>query len=379
MSMLLNEEQTLLKSSAAEFFAAKSPVKALRALRDAGDSTGYDRALWREMAEMGWAGILIPEAYGGVDFGYKGLGQVLEEAGRTLVASPLESTVLLASPLIRAAGSEAQKRALLPGIASGELVVALALDEHPRHAPGQIAARAEPRGETFVLNGRKCCVLDGHVADHLIVVARTDGAAGAPAGLSAFLVPRAAPGLSCVRTPMVDSRNAANVALNDVTVPAEALLGPPGGAGEFLEPVLDGARVGLAAQMLGSGLEAFERTVKYLKLRTQFGVAIGSFQALKHRAALMYCELELTISAVLEALTALDAGRSDVPELASLAKAQACEMLELVTNEAIQLHGGIGMTDAEEIGFFLKRARVAQQLLGDAGFHRDRYATLRGF
>lgn len=379
MSMLLNEEQTLLKSSAAEFFAAKSPVKSLRALRDAGDPVGFDRALWREMAEMGWAGILIPEDHGGVDFGYKGLGQVLEEAGRSLVASPLESTVLLASPYIRAAGTPAQQRALLPGIATGELIVSLALDEHPRHAPWQVAARAERRDGKFILNGRKCSVLDGHVADHLIVVARTAGDAGARDGLSAFLVPRGAAGLACERTPMVDSRNAANLTLQDVAVTADALLGPPGGAADTLEHVLDGARVGLAAQMLGSGLEAFERTVKYLKLRTQFGVVIGSFQALKHRAALMYCELELTVSAVLEALTALDEARADVPELASLAKAQACEMLELVTSEAIQLHGGIGMTDAEEIGFFLKRARVAQQLFGDAGFHRDRYASRQGF
>jgi len=379
MSMLLNEEQTLLKSSASEFFTAKAPVKALREVRDSGRETGFEPGLWREMVEMGWAGILIPEAHGGVAFGYKGLGQILEEAGRTLVASPLESTVLIASPLLLAAGNRAQQQAWLPRIAAGEAIVALALEEGPRHAPWRTATTAKRSANGFVLNGRKLCVLDGHMADLLIVIARTAGAAGEPAGLSAFLVPRGTAGLDCRRTPMVDSRNAANLTLNSVELPNDALLGPLHAIAPLLEPVLDGARCGLAAQMLGSGLEAFERTLKYLKLRTQFGVPIGSFQALKHRAALIYCEIELTTSAVLEALTALDEARADVPELASLAKAKACEMLELVSNEAVQMHGGIGMTDAEEIGFFLKRARVAQQLFGDASFQRDRYASLKGY
>jgi alkylation response protein AidB-like acyl-CoA dehydrogenase len=355
------------------------PISSLRKLRDEKDATGFDRDLWREMVEMGWAGVLVPEAYGGVDFGYKGLGQILEESGRTLAATPLVSTVLVCAPLVLAVGSDAQKKEILGAVASGERILALALDETPRHAPARIATSAQKKGDGYTLNGTKTFVLDGHVADQLIVTARTSGEDDDPRGLSLFLVDANAKGLARTRTIMVDSRNAANVALDNVQVGADALLGPEGDGFAVLEPVLDGARIGLAAEMLGSGLEAFERTLEYLKIREQFGVPIGSFQALKHRAALMFCEIELTKSAVLEALTALDEKRNDVPQLASVAKAKASEMVELVSNEAVQLHGGIGMTDEEEIGFFLKRARVAQQTFGDAGFHRDRYAALMGF
>lgn len=377
--MLPNEEQILLKDAAHGFFAEKLPIPALRKLRDDKDETGFDRDRWREMAEMGWAGVLVPEAYGGVEFGYKGLGQVLEESGRTLAASPLVSTVLLCAPLVLAAGSEAQKQEILGAIAGGERIVALALEESQRHAPTRIATTAEKTGDGYRLKGAKTFVLDGHVADQLIVVARTSSATGDPRGLSLFLVDGDAKGLARKRTLMVDSRNAANIILDNVDVGADALLGPLDDGFAVLEPVLDGARIGLAAEMLGNGLEAFARTLEYLKMREQFGVPIGSFQALKHRAALMFCEIELTKSSVLEALTALDEKRNDVPQLASLAKAKACEMLELVSSEAVQLHGGIGMTDEEEIGFFLKRARVVQQTFGDAIFHRDRYATLMGF
>jgi acyl-CoA dehydrogenase len=378
MNLLLNEEETLLKHGAHAFFQERMPVKALRALRDARDPDGFDRARWGEMAALGWSGILIPEAYGGAGFGYRGMGQILEEAGRTLAASPLVSTALIAAPLLLATASAAQKQALLPAIAAGQTLLALALDETPRHAPSCIATRAERSGSGYVLAGAKRFVVDGHVARHFIVAARTSGAVDARAGISLFLVDAAAPGLQCTRTWMVDSRNAANLVLDAVQVGADALLGALDGGHAPLEASLDGARAGLAAEMLGAGLEAFERTIAYLKLRRQFGVAIGSFQALKHRAALMFCELELTRSAVLAALDALDRGGAEAAALASLAKAKAADTLELVSCEAVQMHGGIGMTDAEEIGFFLKRARVAQQMLGDACFHRDRYASLMG-
>jgi len=379
MSMLLNEEQTLLKDSAHGFFEENLPITALRALRDNDDENGFDRDRWREMVEMGWAGVLIPEAYGGVEFGYKGLGQILEESGRTLAATPLVSTVLLAAPLVLAAGNEDQKKDILGAIASGERIVTLALEENPRHAPNRIATRAEKQGDGYVINGNKTFVLDGHVADQMIVVARTNGDDNDLHGVSLFLVEGGASGVKTTRTRMVDSRNAANVTFENIEVSEDAVLGPLNDGLAVLEPVLDGARIGVAAEMLGSGLAAFERTLEYLKVREQFGVAIGSFQALKHRAALMFCELELTKSAVLEALTALDEQRNDIPQLASLAKTKACETLELVSNEAVQLHGGIGMTDEEEIGFFLKRARVAQQMFGDAIYHRSRYADLMGF
>ena len=379
MNLALNEEETLLKQSAHEFFGERLPVKALRAQRDAGNSDGYARAAWAEMAELGWAGVLLPEIYGGSGMGVRGLAQVLEEGGRTLAASPLFATVLLGAPLVLAGASAAYRDTLLSAVAAGECLLTLALDEQPRHAPTAIATRAERAGEEWVLNGRKDFVVDGHIADHLVVVARSAGADADATGLTLFLVPGDSAGLTRSRLAVVDARNAARVELRNVRVGREAVLGAVDEGLALLTPVLDAARAGLAAEMLGGGLEAFERTLAYLRLREQFDQKIGAFQALKHRAALMFCEIELTRSAVLAALDAIDSGHADASALASLAKAKACDMLELVSNEAVQMHGGIGMTDAEEIGFFLKRARVQQQLLGDASFHRDRYASLLGF
>ncbi|MCC6707536.1 MAG: acyl-CoA dehydrogenase family protein [Gammaproteobacteria bacterium] len=379
MNLTLNDEQTMLKNGAHEFFKERMPVKALRELRDKDVADGFDRALWAEMAALGWAGILIPEQFGGADFGYKGMGQVMEEAGRSLAASPLVASAALAAPLLLKAGSDAHKQALLPALANGEVLLALAHDEAPRHAPTRIATRVEQGAQGLVLNGCKTFVVDGHVADHFIVVARSSGERDARDGLTLLLVDAEAPGVSVTRTRMVDNRNAALVSFTDVVIGADALLGKVGEAHGALTAALDGARALLAAEMLGNACEAFERTLAYLKLRKQFGAVIGSFQALKHRAAHMFCELELTRSAVLGALDALDNGHADSAALCSLAKAKACDTLELVSAEAVQMHGGIGMTDAEEIGFFLKRARVAQQWLGDASFHRDRYASLMGF
>jgi alkylation response protein AidB-like acyl-CoA dehydrogenase len=379
MSLLLNEEHRMLKSAAREFFTARLPVAALRRLRDDDEPAGFDATAWREMAELGWAGVLVPEVHGGSGFGYVGLGQVLEEAGRTLAASPLVATALVAAPLLAACGTAGQCAARLPPLAAGTRLYALAIDEGPHHAPAATALRATRERDGWVLDGEKHFVIDGHVADELIVVARSAGSPGETAGLSLFLVPGDAPGLARTRSRMVDSRNAARLRFERVRVPAEALLGTADAAFPALDHALDGARAGLAAEMLGGVQEAFERTLAYLKLRRQFGVPIGSFQALKHRAAQMFCEIELTRSAVLAALAALDAGDGDAALLASLAKARACDTFELVSNEALQMHGGIGMTDAEEIGFFMKRARVAQQTFGDAGFHRARYAALRGF
>ena len=378
MNLLLNDEQSMLKNGAREFFKQRMPVKALRELRDQDVADGFDRALWAEIVALGWAGILIPEQYGGAEFGYKGMAQVMEEAGRSLAVSPLASSAVLAAPLLLQTASAAQQASLLPAIASGELLIALAHDEVPRHAPTRIETRATARGQGYVLNGGKTFVVDGHVAARFIVVARTSGERDARDGISLFLVDAKAGGVSCTRTRMVDSRNAAQVRFTNVELGADALLGTVGDGYAPLEQILDGARAVLAAEMLGNGMEAFERTVAYLKLRRQFGVVIGTFQALKHRAALMFCELELTRSALLGALEALDTGHADRAALCSLAKAKACDTLELISGEAVQMHGGIGMTDAEEIGFFLKRARVAQQWLGDASFHRDRYASLLG-
>ncbi len=379
MSMVLNEEQNLLKDSAKDFCRDNAPVAALRKLRDEKDEIGFSRELWQQMVELGWAGIPFKEEYGGLEFGYGGLGVVLEETGRTLVASPLVSTVLLCGSAIQLGGTEEQKKAIIPSVVAGELIMALAVDEKTYHAPTEVSCSAEKTADGFSITGKKVFVLDGHIADKLIVVARTAGESGDSAGLTLFLVDGDTAGLTRTRTWMVDSRNAANIQLEGVTVPADAVIGEVDKGFELLDRVLDIGRIGLAAEMLGGIQEVFEVTVQYLKDREQFGVAIGSFQALKHRAAEMFCEIELSISVVREALSKLDEGADDIAQLASLAKAKLCDTYFLVSNEGVQMHGGIGMTDEFEIGFYMKRARVAQQALGDAAFHRDRYAALNNF
>jgi alkylation response protein AidB-like acyl-CoA dehydrogenase len=379
MALVLNEEQRLLQDTARDFLAKHAPVSALRALRDTHDPVGYAPQLWQQMAEMGWASIILPETYGGLDFGFLGLGVVLEESGRTLTASPLFASAAVGASAVLLGGSEALKQSLLPDIAGGTLTLALALEETHHHNPTSITTTAKIQGDNFILNGSKCFVLDGHSADKLIVVARTGGAERSSAGLTLLLVDRNAEGVSCRRTLMADSRNAANIRFDNVIVPAENLLGAVNQGWAILEPVLDRGRVAIAAEMLGSALEAFERTVAYLKEREQFGVLIGTFQALQHRAAHMQAEIELCRSVVLQALSTVDDAPHQLPALASLAKARLNDLAKLVTNEAVQMHGGIGVTDALEIGFFLKRARVAMQIFGDTGFHKDRYATLCGY
>lgn len=382
MSLVLSEDQQLLKDSAKSFVDQNAPVSVLRGLRDSRDARGYDQSLWQQMLELGWAGMAIPEAYGGFEFGYGGLGVVLEETGRSLVSSPLIASVLLGASAINVLGSEQQKASLLPQLVSGELLLALAIDEKPHHRPNFIETSAVKDGDGYVLNGCKTFVLDGHIANKLIVVARSAGAVDAETGISVFLVDADADGVSINRSWMVDSRNSAMLSLNNVRVEAQALLGAEGEAYSGLTRVLDIARIGVAAEMLGSLQQAFEMTLEYLKQREQFGVLIGSFQGLQHRAAEMYSEIELCKSVVRGALSALDdASKSDeeIAVIASTAKAKLSEIATLVSNEAVQMHGGIGMTDEYDIGFYMKRARVASAFLGDALFHRERYATLNGF
>jgi alkylation response protein AidB-like acyl-CoA dehydrogenase len=379
MAFVLTEEQTMLRDMAKDFFTEQVPVANLRKLRDDESADGYDKDVWKQIVELGFAGILIPEEYGGTGFGPMGLGIVMKEAGRTLAASPLYSTAVLGAGLIMAAGSDEQKSALLPKIASGETLTALALEETNHHNPLNTAMAAEKSGDGFTLNGDKKFVIDGHIADTLIVVARTSGAAGDAQGLSMFLVDAKAEGVSVTRNHMVDSRNAASVSFANVSVRAEALLGSLGGANAELESSLDLARVCLAAEMLGGAETVFDTTLDYLKERKQFGVIIGTFQALKHRAAELFCEVEICQSVLLDALSALEERRNDTPRAASLAKARVGDALRLITNEGVQMHGGIGMTDAVDMGLFMKRARVQAQMLGDTNFHRTRYADLGGY
>lgn len=379
MTLVLSEEQVMLRESAAGFLAEKASVEQLRTLRDAGDETAHDSAIWAEMVEMGWAGIAIPEAYGGLGYGYTGLGVVLEQMGRNLSASPMEASVLIGATAIEALGSEAQKAHYLPAIAAGEQQVTLALQENGAFDPLAVAMSAVASEDGFVLNGSKRMVLDALTADAFVVIARSSGNAGDSDGVSAFLLPKDAQGLTVTRCDMVDSRQCGALQLDNVAVPADALMGDLGAAWPALERTLDIAAIGFAAELLGLSLEAFERTMEYLRERKQFGRVIGSFQGLQHRAAMLFAELELARSIVLQALQAVDANADDLSVLASAAKAKLCEVAKTASNEGVQMHGGIGMTDEYEIGFFLKRARVLQHLMGDYYYHLDRFARLGGY
>jgi alkylation response protein AidB-like acyl-CoA dehydrogenase len=376
---VLNEEQAMIRDSAKSWVQEKSPVTAFRKLRDSGNADGFDRAAWSEMAEMGWAGILIPEAYGGTGLGYLTLGLVLEETGRTLTASPLVSTALTATTALLLGANEEQKKKWLPKIAEGKAIGTLAVDEGAHHAPEKITLKAEKSGSGFKLNGKKSFVLDGGVADFVIVAARTSGKSGDKNGITLLVVDGNAKGLSREKLRTVDSRGAANLSFTDVAVPADAVLGSTDNGFGVLESILDRARAGLAAEMLGHAVQSFETTLDYLKTRVQFGQPIGTFQALQHRAAKMFTDLELARSCVEAALQAIDREANDVAQLASLAKAKVGDAVHLVSNEMVQMHGGIGMTDAHDAGLYLKRARVQEATFGGSSYHRDRYATLNGF
>ena len=379
MALVLNEEQQMLKESAQGFLAEFAPIAELRKQRDAGSQTGYADNLWGQMTDMGWAAILVPEAYGGLEFGHVGMGQIVEQTGRTLTASPLFATAVLGVTAINAAGSEAQKTELLGAIAGGEITTALAVDEKIHHAPTQISMAAVKQGGGYVLNGAKRFVADGSTADTLIVAARTSGEAGDMQGISLFVVDRTAAGVEVERVEMTDTRNYANINFSNVEVAEAALLGEEGKGFKALSTTLDAGNIYLSAELLGMAQQSFEMTLQYLKERKQFGVLIGSFQALQHRAADWWSQVELCKSVVLKSLQAMDEGDKRAPVLASVAKAKLCEVAELSTNEAIQMHAGIGMTDEYDIGFFIKRSRPAQMMFGDNSYHTDRFALLSGY
>jgi len=380
MSLVLGEEQQILKQSAVDFVKRESPVSRVRELRDGNDPDGFSRELWGRMAALGWPAILVPEAYGGLGMGYLEMACVLEECGRNLVPEPLLSTALLGANALLLGATEDQRAALLPSIADGSTLAALAYHERgARYDPCRVTTEAARSSGGWVLSGEKSLVLDGHTADRLIVSARTSGGATDRDGISLFSVMPDGPGVEVIRQSTVDLRNAAFVRLSGAELSADALLGEEGAAGPVLEDVIDRATVGLCAEMLGSMQATFDMTLDYLKTRKQFGVVIGSFQALKHRAAKMFIEVELSRSAMLGACDAIDNGAENWREAVSAAKARCSDAAMLIGYEGIQLHGGIGMTDEHDIGFYAKRARGAGLTFGDAAYHRDRFARLQGF
>ncbi len=379
MPLILNEEQEMLQDAANGFLNEKAPVSAFRKVRDEKPADGFCRELWTEMAQMGWAGIIVDESHGGSGFGYVGAGVLAEQMGRNLTASPFFSTSVLGATAIQQYGTQKQKDENLAAISSGERLFALAVDEGPRHNPSRIRFSAKPAGNGFVLSGTKTFVADGHVADKLIIAARTSGAEGDAHGITLFLVDADAPEIVREATPMVDSRNAANISVEGLEVTGDDILGELDGGYAALEGILSAGRAVLSAEMSGSAQQVFNVTTDYLKEREQFGQKIGSFQGLQHRAAHLATEIEMMKSAVLKSLKDLDADFDHAGITCSLAKAKTGQVAQLATKEAIQMHGGIGVTDEYDVGLYFKRVHVAQQMFGDDGFHSDRWAKNSGF
>jgi alkylation response protein AidB-like acyl-CoA dehydrogenase len=379
MPLLLTEEQSMLRDSARGLISDKAPVAHLRKLRDERDAVGFSRELWKTFAEMGFAGLLIPEEHGGSALGAVEAGVVMEEIGRSLMPSPFLSTSVLSASALTRGGSAAQQSEHLPKIAGGSLLASLAIDEGAKHRPLNIAMPAVRSGNGFRLNGAKALVVDGHVADLLIVAARSAGAAGEREGLTLFLVDPKARGVAIERTMMVDAHNAARITFDNVEVDADHVLGEVDGGFALLDGVLDLGRGAVASEMVGLSEEVFGRTVAYLKERKQFGKAIGEFQALQHRAAQLYIDIEITRAAVLKALQALDARAPNAASSVAVAKARAGTSATRAVQEGVQMHGGMGMTDQFDIGFFMKRARVCEELFGDANYHADQLARMRSY
>jgi alkylation response protein AidB-like acyl-CoA dehydrogenase len=381
MQLVLNEDQELIAKTALDFVEEHSPVSRFRALRDANDELGYSRALFKEMAELGWAGIPFEEKQGGAGMGLAELVLIAEALGRKLAPEPFLGGVAMGGSALALGGDSALRDAWLPGVIDASKVVAVAHQEaRSRYDLFALETRAEDSGDgSFQLSGEKIQVLDAVGADAVIIPARTSGQSGDRDGITLFLVEAGATGLSIERQTRVDHRNAAIVRLDGVVCSSASIVGVTGEGGALLEEVVDRATVVLCGEMLGGMAEAFDLTLEYLKTRDQFGVKIGSFQALQHRAAKVYMEIELARSTVMAASRAVDAGDKQAARLVSLAKARCSDAYVLATNEGVQIFAGVGMTDEYDIGFYMKRARVSELTFGDAAFHRNRWATLGSY
>ena len=379
MPLYHTEDQAMLAETVTGFIGDEGAIKTqLRRLRDAADPAGYDPALWRQFAELGLTGICIPEADGGLGLGHVEAGIVLREIGRNLTPSPFLSTAVIGATALGAASDDVKGR-YLPGIIAGETVLALALDEGAKHRPERIALKAERAGNGFRLTGRKDFVVHGATADALIVAARTSGADSDADGITLFAVPRDAAGIGHNAVRLVDSAMASHVTFEGVEVDGGAVIGDVDGGRALLEKVLAAGRIGTAAELTGVGSGAFALTTDYLKTRKQFGKLIGEFQALQHRAAHLYSELEIADAAVIKAQQLLDAGSAKADVMVSVAKAKASLAANLAVREGVQMHGGVGMTDEFDVGLYMKRDRALAEFLGDAAYHADRVATLSGY
>ena len=379
MPLYHTDDQAMLAETASQFMAGEGAIsKQLRHWRDRECKDGFGHALWKQMAEMGFSGLLVGEADGGLGMGHVEAGIVLEEIGRNLTPSPfLTSSVLAATAL--AAGSADLKARWLPGLVAGDSVFAVAIDEGAKHRPERIATRAEKSGNGFRLSGRKDFVLHGASADMLVVAARTSGGDEDAEGITLFAVPKEASGMSHDAVRLVDSSMATHTTFEDVELDGDAVIGKVDGGREVLNKVLLAGRVGAAAEGVGVARGAMDMTVAYLRQRKQFGRLIGEFQALQHRAAHLYSEIEIARAAVIKAAQLLDAGSEQAELMASVAKAKVAKAAGLAVREGVQMHGGIGMTDEYDIGLYMKRDRALEEFLGDQYYHANRVAELSGY
>jgi alkylation response protein AidB-like acyl-CoA dehydrogenase len=379
MPLYYNDDQQMLAETARGFMAEEGNInKQLRHWRDTGCKDGFGHALWKQFAELGFTGILIGEDDGGLGLGHVEAGIVLEEIGRNLTPSPFLSTSVAAVEALNA-GGQALRDMYFPGILSGDTVVALAVDEGPRHNPKAIAMSASREGNGFRLDGKKSFVLHGGSADMMLVAARTGGSAGDSEGLTIFAVDPKAAGINLTNEKLVDSSVAAHVDFDGVTVDADAVVGEVDQGWTVLGRMLNAGRVGSAAEAVGVGSGAMDMTVDYLKQRKQFDRIIGQFQALQHRAAHLYSEMEIARAAVLKAQQLLDEGSGKAELMVSVAKAKASRAANLAVREGVQMHGGIGMTDEYDIGLYMKRDRALDAFLGGANFHTNLVAEMMGY
>ncbi len=378
MPLYLTEDQDMLRDSARGFVAEKAPIAHLRKLRDSDDSRGFDPALWREFGEMGFTSILMSEEDGGLGLGHVEAGVVLEEMGRNLTPSPMLSTAVAAVSALKEGGAQHREK-WFPKIAAGEATIALAIDESAKHDPAATAMRAERSGNGFRLSGKKRFVVHGHVADMLIVAARTAGSAGESDGITLFAVDRNAANMTTDPRRLVDSSLASHVEFDGVEVDADAVIGEVDAGWGPLNAMLSAGRAGASAEMLGVGGGATDQTMAYIKERKQFGVIIGTFQALQHRAAHLYAELEVARAATLKAQQLLDSGADRAHHAVHVAKAMTGLTTTLAVQEAVQMHAGVGMTDEYDVGLYMKRARTLAELFGDTNYHADRLAREAGY
>ena len=378
MALYLSDDQAMLKDTVAPFLLDNAPVKHLRSLRDGRDSAGFSKDLWKQFAEMGFTGILIPETHGGLGLGHVEAGIVLEEIGRNLTPSPFLTTAVAAVEALKAGGADLQAM-WFPRIVSGDAIVALAIDEGAKHRPAATAMAAERSGNGFRLSGKKQFVLHGHIADMLLVAARTGGSAGEESGITLFAVPKDAAGMTMDVDRLVDSSLSARVTFDGVQVDADAVVGEVDAGWGPLAKLLDSGRLGASAEMVGVGSGAMDMTFDYLKQRKQFGKVIGEFQSLQHRAAHLYGEMEGARSIVIKAQHLLDDDDPRAELFIAAAKAKAGKSCNLAVREGVQMHGGIGMTDEYDIGLYMKRDRALNEFFGDSYFHADRVARMNGY